>query len=178
MTNGAWHTLEAHVLIAGVSSRSQIWYDGRYVSALAKTYDLGVSAIGRIQLGDSATGRSYDIAYDDIALERPYTAVDASAALGFGQKVETWAACEADFVGDDGLRDVIVMRHDARVPGSPSNLPGAELFQNTGAAYRVAFSWPRLSPQGKVPDRHDCVPGDWNADGRMDAYFTAGRGGR
>ena len=177
VTNGAWHTLDVHVLIAGASSRSQLWYDGAYVAALAKTHDLGVSAIGRVQLGDSATGRSYDIAYDDVAVQRPYRAIDASAALGFEQKVETWAACEADFVGEDGLRDVIVIHHDARVPGGPSNLPGAELFQNTGTSYRVVFSWSRLSPQGKVPDRHDCVPGDWNADGRMDAYFTAGRGG-
>jgi hypothetical protein len=177
VTNGVWHTLDVHVLIAGTSSRSELWYDGAYVSTLAKTHDLGVVAIGRVQLGDSVIGRSYDVAYDDVAVGGPYKAIDASAAFGFGQKVETWAACEADFVGDDGLRDVIVMHHDARVAGGPSNLPGAELFQNTGTSYRVVFSWSRLSPQGKVPDRHDCVPGDWNADGRMDAYFTAGRGG-
>lgn len=177
VTNGAWHTLEVHVRIAGASSRSEVWYDGAYVSPLAKTHDLGLARVGRVQLGDSASGRSYDIAYDDVAVEPPYKAIDASAALGFGQKVETWAACEADFIGQDGLRDVIVMHHDARIPGGPTNLPGAELFQNTGTSYRVVFSWSRFSPQGKVPDRHDCVPGDWNADGRMDVYFTAGRGG-
>jgi hypothetical protein len=177
VANGVWHTLELHVRIAGPSSRSEVWYDGAFVSALAKTHDLGLAAVGRVQLGDNVSGRSYDIAYDDVAVEREYQAVDASAALGFGQKVETWTACEADFVGEDGLRDVVVMHHDARVPGGPRNLPGAELFQNTGSSYRVVFSWSRFSPQGKVPDRHDCVPGDWNADGRMDVYFTAGRSG-
>jgi hypothetical protein len=139
--------------------------------------NLGKAGVGRMQLGDSVSGRSYDIAHDDVAVEPPYQANDVSAALGFGQKVETWSACEANFVGGDRLRDVIVMHHDARIPGGPTNLPGAELFQNTGTSYRVVFSWSRFSPQGKVPDRHDCIPGDWNADGRMDVYFTAGRGG-
>jgi hypothetical protein len=112
-----------------------------------------------------------------VAVEPTYQAVDASTALGFGQIVETWSACEANFVGGDRLRDVIVIYHDARTPGSPANLPGAQLFRNTGTSYRIVFSWSRFSPQGKVPDRHDCIPGDWNADGRMDVYFTAGRGG-
>jgi FG-GAP-like repeat len=112
-----------------------------------------------------------------VAVEPTYEAVDASTALGFGQMVETWSACEAKFVGGDRLRDVIVVYHDARTPGSPTNLPGAQLFRNTGSSYRIVFSWSRFSPQGNVPDRHDCIPGDWNADGRMDVYFTAGRGG-
>jgi hypothetical protein len=112
-----------------------------------------------------------------IAVEPTYQAVDSSTALGFGQMVETWSACEANFVGGDRLRDVIVIYHDARTPGSPTNLPGAQLFRNTGTSYRIVFSWSRFSPQGNVPDRHDCIPGDWNADGRMDVYFTAGRGG-
>jgi hypothetical protein len=177
VTAGVWHTLEVHVRIAGTSSSTEVWYDGAHVPALVRTHNLGVAGVRRVQIGDNSSGRSYDIAYDDVAVERPYRATDASAALGFGQRVETWTACEADFVGADGRRDVIVMHHDARIPGGPTNLPGAELFQNDGTSYRVVFSWSRFSPQGKVPDRHDCVPGDWNADGRMDVYFTAGRGG-
>jgi hypothetical protein len=127
--------------------------------------------------GDASGAAASPMTRASAAVEGAYTATDASTALGFGQRVETWAACEADFVGADGLRDVIVMHHDARIPGGPTNLPGAELFQNTGTSYRVVFAWSRFSPQGKVPDRHDCIPGDWNADGRMDVYFTSGRSG-
>lgn len=69
---GAWHTLELHAKINGVSSLTEVWLDGTKITALSKTQDLGTSAIGRIQLGDNSGSRTYDVALDDIAVDTSF----------------------------------------------------------------------------------------------------------
>jgi hypothetical protein len=69
---GAWHTLELHAKINGVSGLTEVWLDGTKITALSKTQDLGTSAIGRIQLGDNSGSRTYDVALDDIAVDTSF----------------------------------------------------------------------------------------------------------
>jgi len=98
-----------------------------------------------------------------------WTAVDAAAAAGLAEVNETWGACTNDYDGD-GRQDVMVVYHDQ----------GAKLYRNIGGGRytRVATTaWPMRSPEGKVPDRHDCGWADFNADGRQDVYLSAGRSG-
>ncbi len=56
---------------------------------------------------------------------------------------------------------------------------GGKLWSNggDGICSRVATSaWPKVNAAGRIPDRHDCTWADVDADGRTDAYCTAGRG--
>jgi chitodextrinase len=68
VTLGAWHEIQIRVKISGTASETEVWYDGTRVDALTKTVDLGTNQVGRIQLGENATGRTYDIIFDDIVV--------------------------------------------------------------------------------------------------------------
>jgi glucose/arabinose dehydrogenase len=65
---GAWHTIRLHQVVAGTSSRSEVWWDGTKVTGLSRTLSLGTIAAGRVRIGDARPGRSYDVVFDDVAV--------------------------------------------------------------------------------------------------------------
>jgi len=65
MTAGAWHHLQVHVAVNGTSSQIGVWLDGASIATLTKTDSLGTTAVGRIYVGDPASGKTYDFAYDN-----------------------------------------------------------------------------------------------------------------
>ncbi len=66
---GVWHTLQVHVTIADTSSQIETWFDGAQVPALTLTQSLGVDPIGIVQLGENAAGKTYDVRFDDVAVD-------------------------------------------------------------------------------------------------------------
>ncbi len=60
-----WHSLELHATINGTSSITEVWLDGTPISALSVTTNLGTTAIGRFQIGEVQTGRTYNVVFDD-----------------------------------------------------------------------------------------------------------------
>jgi hypothetical protein len=67
---GSWHSVEFHIIVNGASSTIEVWLDGSPVSALTtQTANLGSALIGQLQLGENQTGRSYDIAFDDLVVQ-------------------------------------------------------------------------------------------------------------
>jgi hypothetical protein len=69
---GVWHELQVRVLINGTASQTEVWLDGTRIDSLSQTQNLGTTPIGRIQLGDSSTGRTYDVALDQVALSTQF----------------------------------------------------------------------------------------------------------
>jgi hypothetical protein len=67
VTLGVWHSLELHVHVAGAASLTQVWLDGSPVAVLATTQNLGSVPVGRMQIGDTQTGRTYNLVFDDAA---------------------------------------------------------------------------------------------------------------
>jgi glucose/arabinose dehydrogenase len=65
---GAWHSLEVHAR-TGTSGETEVWLDGTKLADLSRSQDLGSSAIGRVQLGNNQTGRTYDVAFDDVIVD-------------------------------------------------------------------------------------------------------------
>ena len=63
-----WHELELHTLINGPSSKVDAWLDGTHIDALSFTTDLGTTPVGRLQIGDVQSGRTYDVTYDDASI--------------------------------------------------------------------------------------------------------------
>ncbi len=72
VTTGEWHEVQVHLVINGSSSLVEVWYDGTKVDALSKTQSLGTNPIGRIQLGENSTGRTYDFAFDEVAVDTAF----------------------------------------------------------------------------------------------------------
>ena len=66
LTFGTWHSLEVHFTINGISGASEVWLDGNPVADLTTTLDLGTTNIGKIQIGEVLSGRTYDVIFDDI----------------------------------------------------------------------------------------------------------------
>lgn len=62
-----WHSIELHTLINGSSSVIEVWLDGVRINALSSTTSLGTTPVGRLQLGDVQSGRTYDVTFDDAA---------------------------------------------------------------------------------------------------------------
>src|SRR5512138_945025 len=69
VTSGVWHDLQARVTINGPTSQSDVWLDGVPIPALSKTEAMGSTLIGRVQLGENSTGRTYDVAFDDVVVD-------------------------------------------------------------------------------------------------------------
>jgi chitodextrinase len=104
--SGAWHTAQVHVLVNADTSTVEVWLDGTKVDALSgSAVSLGTTAIGRVELGDSATSQSYDVAYDDIAYDSnlgsdttpPSAPTNLAATAHSGFQVNlTWTASTDD----------------------------------------------------------------------------------
>jgi len=72
VTPGVWHTVELHAVVGGAAgSLTEAWLDGVKVDALTTTNSLGTTAVGRLQLGENSTGRTYDFAFDDVHVATP-----------------------------------------------------------------------------------------------------------
>jgi hypothetical protein len=83
ITTGAWHALQIRVRINGASGESETWLDGARIASLSRTEDLGTTPIGRIQIGENSTGRTYDVVIDDVV------ATTSCAAPVFNDSFET-----------------------------------------------------------------------------------------
>jgi Calcineurin-like phosphoesterase len=63
-----WHSLELHMAVNGTSSTIEVWLDGAIVSDLSTTTaNLGTAPVGKFQIGDVQTARTYNVVYDDAA---------------------------------------------------------------------------------------------------------------
>lgn len=65
IATGRWYELEVRVLVDGVASAVEVWLDGAKLADLSKTEALGSLLIGSLELGDTSTTRTFDVAFDD-----------------------------------------------------------------------------------------------------------------
>jgi hypothetical protein len=66
---GSWHQVVLHVVVNGTSSSVDVSLDGTAVPDLSLTgQNMGTNLITSLQMGDTATGRTYDIDFDDVAV--------------------------------------------------------------------------------------------------------------
>ena len=68
---GAWHSIQLHARINGTTSDTEVWLDGVRIPELSQTnLNLGASPIRRLELGDPALTKTYDVVYDEVAYDR------------------------------------------------------------------------------------------------------------
>ena len=65
--SGVWQKLEVHAAI-GTTGTFDVALGGTTVPELSRSTNLGTSLIGRFAIGDPNSGRSYSVAFDDIAV--------------------------------------------------------------------------------------------------------------
>ncbi|MDP9329997.1 MAG: hypothetical protein M3P11_05065 [Actinomycetota bacterium] len=72
IARGTWHELQLHAGINGTSSQVDVWLDDVKLG-ISGTYSLGMTKIGQVALGTTATtGRSSDVAFDDVVTETAF----------------------------------------------------------------------------------------------------------
>jgi Fibronectin type III domain/Calcineurin-like phosphoesterase len=71
VSSGGWHKLQVRTVINGASSQVSTWLDDQPVGELTKTESLGTTGVGRVQIGENITGRTYDLALDDVTIAPP-----------------------------------------------------------------------------------------------------------
>ncbi|HMJ00417.1 MAG TPA: metallophosphoesterase [Gaiellaceae bacterium] len=140
---GAWHELEVHVLINGASSLVEVWLDGTRISALSKTDSLGTTPVGRIYIGDPATGRTFDYAFDNEIVStssdiNPPTAPTNLSAHAVGSLAVdlSWTAS----TDDTGVTGYTVYRNGsaiATVSGGTTTYHDATVVSGTTYTYTV-----------------------------------------
>jgi hypothetical protein len=67
---GVWHTLEAH-FTAGATGQIEIWLDGVRIDALSVSADLGSAPVALVEIGDTASTRTFDVVFDDVRVTVP-----------------------------------------------------------------------------------------------------------
>jgi hypothetical protein len=81
VTRGAWHELQVHVLIDMVTGQdiTETWFDGVRVDALSLTQAMGTTPLGKMQLGDTGTGYTRDVVFDDVTVSTGFVSGNATA---------------------------------------------------------------------------------------------------
>ncbi|MDQ3870012.1 MAG: metallophosphoesterase, partial [Chloroflexota bacterium] len=79
VSTGVWHDAQVRLVVSGGASQVETWFDGARVDALSKPESLGTTPIGRLQIGENSTGKTYDIAYDTVVADTSYVVTDTSA---------------------------------------------------------------------------------------------------
>jgi hypothetical protein len=68
LPGSGWHEVELHTIVNGTSSTIEVWLDGVRVDALSTTSaNLGTTAVGKMQIGEVQSGRTYNVVFDDAA---------------------------------------------------------------------------------------------------------------
>jgi chitodextrinase len=79
LTNGpsvslnTWHEVQIHVHVDSVNANAglvEMWFDGAPVASQVEA--LGTAPVARLQIGENATNRTYDIAFDNVVAANSY----------------------------------------------------------------------------------------------------------
>jgi hypothetical protein len=149
LTVGTWHDVQVHLVIQGSTSAIEVWLDGAPVAALTKSDNFGTVPIGRLQLGDNSTGRTFTEFFDDVSAgtsflsgggedsTAPSTPASVTATAASSTRVNvSWAAS----TDDSGVTGYGVYRDGALVGtlnGSTTTYADTSVVAATTYAYSV-----------------------------------------
>ena len=63
LPSGVWTEVEVRTVV-GAAGSVQLWVNG--ASVLSRSDNTGTAPIAKIQIGDNAKGRTYDVRFDDV----------------------------------------------------------------------------------------------------------------
>jgi fibronectin type 3 domain-containing protein len=143
VTLGSWHELQ--VRLDTQQGQVVFWLDGKQVNDLSMAENFGGLPIGRIELGESVSNRTYDFAFDDVRLDtalipdtaKPSPPADLTATPVSADRVDlSWTAATDNV----GVSEYEVFRDDrlvARVDGALTAYSDQGLDPDTEYAYEV-----------------------------------------
>jgi N-acetylglucosamine-6-sulfatase len=71
VSNHAWHQVQLHAVLTG-AHQTDVWFDGNPVAALRLTTSIGSTPFGQVQIGENLSTRTYDMWFDDVAVDTSF----------------------------------------------------------------------------------------------------------
>jgi hypothetical protein len=142
VSTGSWHKARVHVTINGTSSATEVWLDDSPIASLSQSgINLGTNPVGRLELGDPSTMRTFDVAFDDVQMFVDSTAPSAPPNLHTTSVATTridlaWGAATDD-IGVTGYR---IFRNGSATPIASLGAT-ARSYSNTGLAPGTTYSY-------------------------------------
>ncbi len=166
VTSG-WHALEFHAVMNGASSSTEVWLDGSPVSDLSLTTDFGANLIGKVQIGEVNTGRTYDVVFDDvtfdtqpIGLPGTATATPTATAPGSPTQTPTSAPTATSTPGSTGsIQHVFVVLMENHSYSEVWNTSSSPYITQLGNAYARATNYYAIT-HPSLPNYLDLYGGD------------------
>ncbi len=155
---GTWHLLQLHATVGDPSSRVDVLLDGSEIAALSGPTTLGTAPIGRLELGESATSRTYSVAFDNVVANTTFSGDTnpPSAPTGMtgtpvsGTRIDLSWTASTDDVGVTGYR---VVRD-----GSPvADVSGTTYSDTTGPGETHTYEVRAYDAAGNVSDPSNSV---------------------
>ena len=141
---GVWHELQVHARIDGVSGQQDVWLDGGKVSSLSRIENLGAAPIDRVDLGETATGRTFNMVIDDI---RTATTLIDTHPPTKPQNLTATAASPTSIdlawdpsVDDFGVASYTVWRDDGTGP-QEAGRTASTTFTDAGLAPGIGYTY-------------------------------------
>lgn len=118
---GGWHQLTVHAVI-GTAGSVEVSLDGVSVPGLSQAESLGTEAVGRVEIGNRPTGRTYSLVFDDVQvgdLTEPLAPPQALTATEVGtDHVKLWWTAPATGPAPTNYG---VFRDNIRIATVPAN---------------------------------------------------------
>jgi hypothetical protein len=145
VTLNAWHTVQVHVTVSGTTSSTQVWLDGTPVTDLSLTnQNLGTDPIGRLELGDPSTLRTFDVAFDNVVADPSLITDSAEPTAPANLHTTAVASTEIDLAWNAASDDVGVTGYQIFRNGSatPTASVGATTsYRDTGLTAGTVYSY-------------------------------------
>ncbi|MDX6647286.1 MAG: large repetitive protein, partial [Miltoncostaeaceae bacterium] len=147
VSEDVWHTVQVRFLSSGASSQSEVWLDGARIALLSGTIAAGGSGqIAAIEVGDGVAGRSFDVAYDDVAVDPQQIADVIAPSAPTGLTATAASGLEIDLAWQAAADDVGVTGYDVYRDCSPaSGDPGCAAIASVGGS-STAYADTAVSP--------------------------------
>ncbi len=82
---GIWHEIQLHARVDPSNGQIEVWLDEKPIAELTGKAGLGATAIGRVELGDNTGSHTYDLAFDDVIVQRGFIPTSQAPSAVPGQ---------------------------------------------------------------------------------------------
>jgi chitodextrinase len=129
---GIWQELQVHV-VDGDTGKVELWLNG--LSAVSKADSLGTNPVGRVELGDTSVGRTFDVAFDNVVLSPAFVADALAPTAPSNLRVTGKTATSVDLAWDAANDDVGVVGYRVYRDGAAiADLDGSSGTYTDGTA--------------------------------------------
>ena len=142
VSRNAWHTAQLHIHVTGTTSSTiETWLDGVPVTSLTGQ-NLGTNPIGRVELGETTTGRTFDVAFDEVAYDRQYIGDITGPTPPTNLAATAKSGLEVDLSWTAGTDDIGVTGYDVYRNGNLlTSIGGVTSYADKTVAPMTAYTY-------------------------------------